>query len=78
VATVGTSNPDRTISLKRMQCVVENKHKHEAARLLGSYPADGMDVRLLYLLCCVGSSLCDGLITRPEESYGVYVILCVI
>ena len=24
---VGTSNPDRTISLKRLQCLVENKHK---------------------------------------------------
>jgi hypothetical protein len=27
VAKVGTSNPDRTISLKRLQCVVENIHK---------------------------------------------------
>jgi len=26
VAKIGTSNPDRTISLKRLQCVVENKH----------------------------------------------------
>jgi hypothetical protein len=26
VAKVGTSNPDRTISPKRLQCVVENKH----------------------------------------------------
>jgi hypothetical protein len=25
VTKVGTSNPDRTISLKRLQCVVENK-----------------------------------------------------
>jgi hypothetical protein len=25
VAKVGTSNPDGTISLKRLQCVVENK-----------------------------------------------------
>jgi hypothetical protein len=25
VAKVGTSNPDRTISLKRLQCAVENK-----------------------------------------------------
>jgi len=35
VAKVGTSNPDRTISLKRLECVVENKHhKHsqESAR----------------------------------------------
>jgi hypothetical protein len=37
-----------------------------------SYPARGMDVCLLCLyvvLCCVGRGLCDGLITRPEESY---------
>jgi len=27
VAKVGTSNPDRTISLKRLQCVVEKKKK---------------------------------------------------
>ena len=29
MAKVGTSNPDRTISLKRLQCVVENKHKRD-------------------------------------------------
>ena len=28
MAKVGTSNPDRTMSLKRLQCVVENNHKH--------------------------------------------------
>ena len=32
-------------------------------------------------LCCVGSGLCDGLITRPEESYRlcvcVYVFVCI-
>jgi len=27
MAKVGTSNTDRTISLKMLQCVVENKHK---------------------------------------------------
>jgi hypothetical protein len=35
-----------------------------------------MDVRLLCLyvvLSCVGRGLCDGLITRPEESYHVSV-----
>jgi hypothetical protein len=42
--------------------------------LVASNPADGMDV---YLLClyvvssCVGRGLCDGLITRPKESYCV-------
>jgi hypothetical protein len=38
-----------------------------------------MDVSLLCLyvvLSCVGRGLCDGLITRPEESYRVSV--CVI
>jgi hypothetical protein len=28
VAKVGTSNPDRTISLKRLQCVVENNNNN--------------------------------------------------
>jgi hypothetical protein len=40
----------------------------------GSNPARGNDVCLLYLyvvLSCVGRGLCDGLITRPEESYHV-------
>jgi hypothetical protein len=38
----------------------------------GSNPDRGMDVCLLCLyvvLSCVGRGLCDGLITRPEESY---------
>jgi hypothetical protein len=44
-------------------------------------PARGMDVCLLCLyvvLSCVGRGLCDGLITRPEESYRVSVCVCVI
>jgi hypothetical protein len=39
-----------------------------------SNPAEGMDVRLLCLyvvLSFVGRVLCDGLITRSEESYRV-------
>jgi hypothetical protein len=46
----------------------------------GSNPAKGMNVCLLCLyvvLSCVGIGLCDGLITRPEESYRVSCI-CVI
>jgi hypothetical protein len=38
-----------------------------------------MDVCLLCLcvvLSCVGSGICDGLITRPEESYRVSVCVC--
>jgi len=39
------------------------------AGIAGSNPAGGMDV---CCECCVlsGRGLCDGLITRPEESYG--------
>jgi hypothetical protein len=45
----------------------------------GSNPARGKDVCLLGLyvvLSCVGRGLCDGLITRPEESYRVYNCKC--
>jgi hypothetical protein len=41
------------------------------AAIVGSNPAEVMDVRLLCLyavLSCVGTGLCDGLITRSEES----------
>jgi hypothetical protein len=42
------------------------------AGIAGSNPTKGVDVRHLCLyvvLSCVGRGLCDGLITRPEESY---------
>ena len=32
---------------------------------------------LVFVVCCVGSGLCDGLITRSEESYRVCVCLIV-
>jgi hypothetical protein len=36
------------------------------------------DVLVLCLfVCCVGSGLCDELITRTEESYHVCVCVCV-
>ena len=43
---------------------------------MGSNPAGGMDV---CRNCCVlsGRGLCDGLITRPEESYRLWcVVVC--
>ena len=40
---------------------------------MGSNPAEGMDVRVLFVMGCVGSGLCDGLITRSEETYDVCV-----
>jgi hypothetical protein len=44
-----------------------------------SNPARGIEVCLLYLhvvLFCVGTGLCDGLITRPEEYYRVSNCTC--
>ena len=38
-----------------------------------SNPAQDMDSRLFYLLCCVASGLGDGLITGSEECYSVCV-----
>jgi hypothetical protein len=49
------------------------------AGIVGSNPARGMDVCLLCLyvvMSYVGRGLCDGLITRPEESYHVYNCVC--
>jgi hypothetical protein len=49
------------------------------AGVAGLNPARGMDVCLLCLyivLSCVGRGLCDGLITRPEESYPVSNCMC--
>jgi hypothetical protein len=42
-------------------------------------PDEGMDIRFFVLVvCCVGSCLCDELITPSEKSYPVYMCLCVI
>jgi hypothetical protein len=50
---------------------------YAAAELLGSLvrilPRAWMFVSCV---CCVGSDLCDGLITRPETSYRVCVYMC--
>jgi hypothetical protein len=31
----------------------------------------------MFVVCCVGSGLCDELITRPEESYKMRICLIV-
>ena len=41
--------------------------------IVGSNLAEGMDV---HLFCCVGSCLCDELITRSAESRQVCVFVC--
>ena len=44
------------------------------AEVVGSNPTGGMDV---CCECCVlpGRILCDGLITRPEESYRLWCVI---
>ena len=47
------------------------------ARIVGSSRAQSMDVLLLgFVVCEVGSGLCDELITRPEESYRLCECVC--
>jgi hypothetical protein len=47
------------------------------AEVASSNPAQSMDVCLLcVVLSCVGRGLCEGLITRPEESYHVSNCMC--
>jgi hypothetical protein len=56
------------------RCVTRLLLSNETTFTDSSDPAEGMDVCLLCLcvvLSCVGRGLCDGLITRPEESYRV-------
>jgi len=38
------------------------------AGITGSKPTEGTDVRLVFFVCCVGSGLRGGLITRSDES----------
>jgi hypothetical protein len=67
------------LNFRRSQWPSGPRRRSAAAWLLESRvsnSARGMDVFLLYLhvvLSCVGRGLCDGLITRPEESYRVSV-----
>jgi hypothetical protein len=49
------------------------------AGIAGSNPVRGININLLCLyvvLSCVGRGPCDGLITRPEESYCVSKYMC--
>ena len=45
------------------------------ARIAGSNPEEVMDV--LSCVCCVGSDLCDELITCSEDTYRLCVCVCV-
>ena len=56
-------------------------HRPTTAWLLGLQVwiqlRDGMFISF-GVMCCVGSGLCDGLITRSEESYQMCVKLCMV
>ena len=45
---------------------------HSIADIAGSNPAEAMDV--IFLVFFVGIGLCDGPITRPGDSYRVFVL----
>jgi hypothetical protein len=44
------------------------------AGIVGSNPTRGMDVCLVSICVLSGTGLCDGLITRPEESHLVWCV----
>jgi hypothetical protein len=50
-------------------------YSRSPAAIVGSNPIGDMNVCLLCVLLGIG--LCDGLITRPEESYRLLVRRCV-
>jgi hypothetical protein len=48
------------------------------AGIAGLNPVEGMDVRVLcFVVCRVGSGLCDELITHSGQSYRECVCVCV-
>ena len=50
-----------------------------SAEIVGSNPARGMSVCLCCDRCVLsGRGICDGLITRPEESYGCLSVVSVV
>jgi len=52
--------------------------RHLIAGIMGSHPAEGMDVKsLVFVVCCVCSCFCNELITHSEESYRSRVCLIV-
>jgi hypothetical protein len=58
----------------RNACTIPCKIPISIAGVAGSNPAEGMDVSsLVFAVCCVGSGLCDELITRSEEFYRVCI-----
>ena len=60
----------------RLSCGLSRRSA--ASRLLGSPVRIPLRAWIfVYCVCCVGSGLCDVLIPRSEESYRLYVCVCV-
>ena len=54
----------------------ERVYGRSLAGIAGSNPAEGKDGCLLRVLCVLsGRGLCDGLISRSEESYRLWCVL---
>jgi hypothetical protein len=45
--------------------------------IMGSYIAYKLLKCIVFVVCCVGSGLWDGLITGYEEHYLVYIYVCI-
>jgi hypothetical protein len=58
VTKVGTSNPDRTISLKMLQCVVENNNNNNYSDILKVNSPGCMTIQTIYS-CRLCDELCD-------------------
>jgi len=74
----GTEVPVLELSIP----VAMRSKAHVCSRLFvgiaGSNSAKGMECSSrAFVVCCVGSGLCDGLIIHSEESYRVFVCVCV-
>jgi hypothetical protein len=68
---------------RRSQWLLSLRRRSEAAWLLGLHIQTPVGawmfvscVYMLLLLSCVGRGLCNGLITRPEESFRVSLYVC--
>jgi len=69
----------RYINLSLSRCPCGVRRRPESARLLGTRVRIPLRACMLVscVLCCSGTTLCDELITRSEESYQARARVCV-